>query len=144
MVAEQEISDRLLERVGLVYQWLDAQLDQAGELAGSCEACGACCDFEGFDHCLFVTSPELVFLTANLPVEKQRPMTTGRCPYNIAGKCTIREHRFAGCRIFCCKGDKDFQSRLSESALDQFKSICTELAIAYRYTDLPAALNSTT
>ena len=69
------------------------------------------------------------------------PMTIGRCPYNIAGKCTVYEHRFAGCRIFCCKGDRDFQSRLSESALKRLMSICEECGLPYTYKDLAAALN---
>ncbi len=136
------MNSQVLQRVVRVYEWLDMQLHQAGDLAGTCDICGKCCDFDSFDHRLFVTSPELIYLTANLPCEKLRPMTTGRCPYNIADKCTVYEHRFAGCRIFCCKGDKDFQSRLSESALKEFKSICTEFGIPYRYADLATALNS--
>ncbi len=55
--------------------------------------------------------------------------------------CTVYEHRFAGCRIFCCKGNKDFQSGLSESALRELKSICEELDIPCRYTDLATSLN---
>jgi hypothetical protein len=69
-------------------------------------------------------------------------MNAGRCPYNIAGKCAIYEHRFAGCRIFCCKGDTDFQSDLSEFMVNGMKSICTELGIQYRYADLPDMLNA--
>jgi hypothetical protein len=51
----------------------------------------------------------------------------------------VYEYRFAGCRIFCCKGDADFQNRLSESALRKFKSICTDFQISYRYADLAKA-----
>ena len=147
MVAEREVNSQVLERVVRVYEWLDVQLRQAspqgaGDLAGACDICGKCCDFDSFGHRLFVTSPELIYLTANLRGDKLRPMTTARCPYNIADKCTVYEHRFAGCRIFCCKGDKDFQSGLSESALKEFKSICTEFGVPYRYADLATALNS--
>ena len=142
MVAEPKVNNQVLERVVWVYEWLDVQLRQAGDLAGTCDICGKCCDFDSFGHRLFVTSPELIYLTANLRGDKLRPMTTGRCPYNIADKCTIHEHRFAGCRIFCCKGDKDFQSGLSESALKEFKSICTEFSVPYRYADLATALKS--
>jgi Fe-S-cluster containining protein len=133
---------QLLKKVAEVYDWLDLQIRESTRLAGVCDACGDCCDFESFDHRLFVTPPELMYLAAKLGAENIRPMTTSRCPYNIGGKCTVYEYRFAGCRIFCCKADTDFQSRLSESALRKFKSICTEVRIPYRYNDLPTALNS--
>jgi len=133
---------QLLKKVAEVYDWLDLQIRESTRLARVCDACGKCCDFESFDHRLFVTPPELMYLAAKLGAENIRPMTTSRCPYNIGGKCTVYEYRFAGCRIFCCKADTDFQSRLSESALKKFKSICTEFRIPYLYNDLPTALNS--
>jgi len=82
---------------------------------------------EKVDHHLFVTPPELMYLTANLGVENIKSMPTnrplgGKCPYNIEGKCTVYEYRFAACRIFCCDADADFQSELSESALKKLKS----------------------
>ena len=142
MVAGYQVNHQLLKRAVEIYNWLDLQVRNNSELAGRCDSCGKCCDFESFDHHLFVTPPELIYLAANLGAEKQKPMITSRCPYNVAGKCTIYEYRFAGCRIFCCKADTDFQSRLSESALKKFKSICTEFRIPYRYTDLATALNT--
>lgn len=138
---------QLLTTVAEIYNWLDRQILNHSDLAGQCKACGECCDFkssaseQGFDHRLFVTTPEMMYLAANLGAENIRPMPTSRCPYNVNGKCTIYKCRFAGCRIFCCKADTDFQSRLSESALKEFKSICTEFQFSYRYTDLASALN---
>ena len=142
MVARCRADNRLIEKVAEIYDWLDVQVRRCSELAGACKSCGNCCDFEGFDHHLFVTPPELMYLTANLGAENIKPMPTSRCPYNIGGRCTVYEYRFAGCRIFCCNGDADFQSRLSESALKKLKSVCTEFQIPYRYTDLASALNS--
>ncbi|MHC4462357.1 MAG: YkgJ family cysteine cluster protein [Planctomycetota bacterium] len=140
---------QLLTKVAEVYDWLDLQVRNHSDLAGVCDACGKCCDFktpssaseQGFDHRLFITPPELIYLAANLVSENVKPMPASRCPYNIGGKCRIYKYRFAGCRIFCCRADADFQSRLSESALKKFKSICTEFQIPYRYNDLPTALN---
>jgi len=133
---------QLLKKVAEIYDWLDLQVCNHSDLAGVCDACGKCCDFDGFDHHLFVTLPELMYLTAKLGGNNINPMPRSRCPYNIGGKCTIYEYRFAGCRIFCCRADADFQSRLSESALKKFKSICTELQIPYRYSDLATTFNS--
>ena len=128
--------------VAEIYDWLDSQVESHKDLAGRCEACGRCCDFESFDHKLFVTGPELMYLSVNLQGENVKPMKTSRCPYNVDGTCTIYVHRFAGCRIFCCKGDTDFQNILSESALEKFKSLCNEFQIGYRYSELATALNS--
>ena len=142
MVAGYEINTRILEEVADVYQWLDEQIRNHAALTGKCEACGRCCDFGSFDHRLYVTSPELIFLTANLKDKNIRPMPENICPYQVDGKCSIYEYRLAGCRIFCCNGDPDFQSKLSELALSKFKSICMEFQIPYKYTDLATALNS--
>lgn len=142
MVARPETDRRLLNKVAEVYQWLEMQIRSSGGLAGECRSCGDCCDFERFDHRLFVTRPELMYLAANLGADNIKPMPTSRCPYNVDGKCTVYEYRFSGCRIFCCNGDADFQSMLSEAALMEFKSICTGFQIPYRYTDLAAALNN--
>jgi hypothetical protein len=142
MVAGSEIDGRLLERVAEIYNWLDLQICSGGGLAGKCRSCGDCCDFEGFDHRLFITPPELMYLAANPDAENIKPMPSSRCPYNVDGKCSIYEYRFSGCRIFCCNGDADFQSSLSEESLKKLKSICTEFRIPYRYADLAAALNN--
>jgi len=133
---------KLLKKVAEIYRWLDLQINSNPNLAGKCQMCGKCCDFARFDHRLFITPPEIFYFNANLSGEPQKPMTTGRCPYNIDGRCTVYQHRFAGCRIFCCKADPDFQSNLSELTLKKFKSLCTEFQMPYRYTDLPTALNN--
>jgi hypothetical protein len=142
MVAGLEANRRLLERVAEIYKWLDLQVSSDSDMAGTCRSCGKCCDFEGFDHRLFITPPELRYLAANLGAENIKPMPSSRCPYNVDGKCSVYEYRFSGCRIFCCNADVNFQSKLSEEALEKLKSICIEFKIPYRYTDLAAALNS--
>jgi len=137
-------TDREIEIAGAVvevYDWIDSQISQN---PAQCDMCGKCCDFESYGHRLFVTSCELIYFAVKLDPDKIRPMPTGRCPYNIDGKCTVYPYRFAGCRIFSCKGDKDFQSRLSEQAVVKFKGICGKFALTYRYTDLLTALNNST
>lgn len=133
---------KIVERVEALYRRVASELERNAELAGSCSACGKCCDFDAYDHRLFVTPPELIYLAAGLGRSDLKPMTTGRCPYNADARCTVHEHRFAGCRIFCCTGDADFQSRLTEDVLKELKVICTEFGIPYRYMDLRAALTS--
>ena len=141
MVARCRADNRLIERVAEVYDWLELQIRRSGSPAGACKCCGDCCDFEAYDHRLFVTLPELTYLTASLGAEKIKAMPASQCPYNIDGKCGVHEHRFAGCRIFCCNGDAGFQGELSEAVLARLKSVCAEFRIPYRYVDLARALN---
>lgn len=130
------IADKIANEVAAVYSQLDGQIKTQ---PGDCSACGDCCDFESFGHRLFVSSPEMVYLRQNLEI---KPMLTSRCPYQVDNKCTIYPHRFAACRIFFCKANEEFQSKLSEDALEEFKSLCTQLGLPYSYSDLGTALNS--
>ncbi|MBN2182521.1 MAG: YkgJ family cysteine cluster protein [Sedimentisphaerales bacterium] len=131
-----------LQKVAEIYEWIERQIYAKNNLVGQCNACGRCCDFDAYDHRLYVSTPEIIYLAASLGVENLKPMTTGKCPYNIDGRCGVYQYRFAGCRIFSCKADVDFQSRLTEAALKKLKSLCTEYEIPYLYTDLASALNS--
>ena len=152
MVAGYGANSRLGKKVAEIYDWLDTQIRENNQLTGQCSACGKCCDFDGFDHRLFITGPELMYLAtgqqaANLGDENVMPMTTsrplgGKCPYNIEGKCTIYEYRFAACRIFYCSAGADFQGELSETVLKKLKSLCAEFQIPDRYSDLALALNA--
>lgn len=140
MVGKCKKDSLLIKKVAEIYEWLDLQVNNNRDLAGVCSACGKCCDFEGFGHKLFITPPELFFLKVNLGGESLKLMKAGRCPYSTGGRCGVYEHRFAGCRIFCCKGDLDFQNELSEKALKKLKALCEQFQIPYRYADLATAL----
>ena len=141
MVAGSERVERLCKKVAEIYDWLERQITDS-DMKNQCSACGKCCDFEGYDHHLFVTGPELMYLAENLGQENVKPMPSGRCPYNIEGKCTVYDYRFASCRIFSCSGDVDFQSELSESTLQKIKCLCEEFQIPYSYMELTFALNN--
>ncbi len=134
-------SGNIIERVAEIYDWIALQIHNQGKLTGTCSACGKCCNFDVFGHRLYITSLEVIYLAAKLDKEKIKMMTAGTCPYNIDGQCNIYEHRFAGCRIFCCKGNADFQSELTEAAIKKFKNICEKFKIPYHYADLTAALS---
>jgi Fe-S-cluster containining protein len=124
-----------------VYDWLDFALEGNRSTDQECTTCGKCCNFKQFGHRLFVTSPELLYLSENLLAEKLKHMDTNTCPYNIEGRCSIYNFRFAGCRIFFCGGPANFQSEISEITLNKFKRICEEFDIQYRYADIKDALN---
>jgi len=131
----------ICEKVAEIYNWLDKQIASNKNLSNVCTACCRCCDFKAFDHLLFVTTPELIFLKEKL--KNLKKMSSSVCPYNENRKCSIYQNRFAGCRIFFCKTNSIFQSLLSETALSKLKGICEEFNIPYIYCDLQTALNKT-
>lgn len=142
MVGALKRQRQVVEEVARLYGWLDSQLEQEPDAAGHCQECGTCCDFPAYDHRLFVTPPELIYLAAKLNAPALKPMLTGKCPYQQDQSCTVHEYRFAACRIFCCKGDSAFQGELSEAVLQRLKTICERFEIPYRYQDLPTALRT--
>ena len=132
--------ENLIEKVAEIYNRIAEQQQANRQLAGDCRSCGKCCNFAEFDHRLYVTPTEIDYLAFYIGKENIKPMQNGICPYNIEGKCSVYEYRFAGCRIFSCRGDKDFQSRLTESVLKELKGLCIKFNIPYRYLELPEAL----
>ena len=139
MMEKLNNNEKLLKEIEKLYEWLDSQISD--KLSSECEACGKCCDFISYDHRLYVTVPEIMYLAVNPSVDFPKTMETGICPYNKEGKCTVYEFRFSGCRIFNCKADPDIQSELSESTLRKLKAIHTKYKITYRYMELSSALN---
>jgi hypothetical protein len=139
MVGKLKTNHKLIQEVKEIYDWLNSQIEN--DIPEKCDACGQCCDFIAYDHRLYVTVLEIMFLAANLNVDTLKPMQTGVCPYNEEGKCTVHQYRFAGCRIFNCKANADVQSRLSEETLKKFKQLCEKYNVPYRYMELSIALN---
>ena len=133
----------LTQKVNEIYNWLDIQIKRHIPILGDCNACGKCCDFRGFDHLLFVTTPELFFLKQKLGPVNLKDMPGFVCPYNHDGKCSIYPFRFSGCRIFHCTGGRDFQSKISELTIQKLKYLCEQYNIPYFYSDLKTALNTT-
>ena len=127
---------QIIESVHSIYQWLENEL---AKLIQSCAACGTCCDFESFGHRLYVTTPELIYFQQFIG-PKIKPMTVCVCPYRIEGKCTVYPYRFAGCRIFTCKGDVQKENAVCEETVRRFKTLCDDYGIPYQYIDLETGL----
>jgi hypothetical protein len=130
-------NEKICESVRQIYHRLDEQIKL---LDADCSACGKCCDFDSFGHKLYVTSPELLYFSENL--KPLRKMPKSRCPYQEQNRCTAREFRFAGCRIFFCKGNSERQNALCEETIKKFKTLCDEHNFPYQYMELSAAMNN--
>ena len=134
--------EQIAQEVAEIYSWIDEQIERK-RIIRLCESCGKCCDFSRFDHRLFITTAELIYFRSKIPIDNIRTMTTNVCPYLEDSKCTIHPFRFAGCRIFFCKAQREPQSQIAEQVLKKLKSICENYRIAYRYVELRKALNDT-
>jgi Fe-S-cluster containining protein len=132
----------VIARVSEIYKWIEEQQFANKGIAGSCDVCGKCCDFETYDHRLYVTTPEIIYFVEKVGRANIKQMTDGRCCYQVDDKCGVHAYRFSGCRIFCCRGEAGFQSELTEAAIKKFKALCEKLQIPYRYVELPVALKS--
>lgn len=140
---ERQTTEKLVsDAVAKVYQWIDSEMNCWSPAARQCSVCGKCCNFGKFGHRLFITSPEMIYLSHLLGTEHIKLMPDGICPYNIACACSIHNFRFAGCRIFFCKGPALLQNQISEEVSKKFKAICNEFGIDYLYADLAQMLRT--
>lgn len=104
-----------------------------------CELSSRCCRFKDFGHQLWTTGLELDYLLAHAPPPPPGP--EGVCPYLKDGRCSVRDHRMLGCRIFFCDpAYQDAMGPLYERFHAEVKAIHRRHGIAYRYGELLASL----
>jgi len=127
----------IVKAVEGVYLWIDSQ-----GIEHVCAGCGDCCNFSQYDHLLFVTGVELLHFRESVGEGNLKSMDDGVCPYMVDGKCSVYSYRFAGCRIFQCKGNDDLQGEVMEKALAMFKEIGKRFRVSYLYVDLAKGLAS--
>ncbi|MFA6186849.1 MAG: hypothetical protein WC770_06540 [Phycisphaerae bacterium] len=167
-------TNEICEQVKKIYDWLDSQLAETADKCTACGNCCDFARFGHklfitspellyfktnigdltpipLNNCDCCTRVSAAGINGCKPLDAQviipfgiKPMPAGVCPYMQDKKCTARDFRFAGCRIFFCKADEEFQSKLSEQAIKDFKQICDKYQLPYRYTDLKTALNNIT
>lgn len=130
-----------------LYENLDKRLAAAGP---TCRNCGSCCDFEQFDHRLYVTTLEMLYFVASArgsagdgaAMRLLRPKK-GACPYLTRTGCGARAYRPTGCRIFYCTGlDAAFQAETSEQTLDVMRKLHQQFSAPYYYANLLEWLTS--
>jgi Fe-S-cluster containining protein len=120
-----------------LYRQVDADVARLG---AACRGCGDCCRFDVADHRLLVTTAELALLTERPPPNRRGP-GEGRCPYQVAERCTARRRRPLGCRVFFCDPRFAGPARdLYEHYHGAIQRLHGEFRLAYRYVELTAAL----
>lgn len=102
-----------LDALAALYAGIEEESD-----GSSCLACGKCCRFKSFGHRLYAASVEALYLwTHSGP--PAHAFGEDACGYQEGARCTAREGRALGCRLFFCReagGDspEDYEKALSE------------------------------
>jgi hypothetical protein len=118
-----------------LYADLDAEAARRG---ASCALSGRCCRFAEYGHTLFLTAAEAALLLDEAP-PPSRPLDDGEtCPWqDDRGRCTARDARPLGCRVYFC--DPAFQSQapeLSEAYIARLRRLADEFGLPWRYAPL--------
>jgi len=134
---------RLLETMRCFYEGLDAEIASHRPL---CWNRGTCCKFRQYGHRLFVTPLELAYFMAG-EAQPVRATAEDRCPYQtegrhqVEGRCTARDQRPMGCRIFFCQAaSRHWQPDLTERSLEKLQELHDRFGATYAYVDWIFAL----
>ncbi len=137
-VDQAKANAELLDELAKLHTQLDAEI---AALNVRCWGSGACCRFDQAGHRLFVSTAELAYLLVGGPPPAATRL--GRCPYQIGPRCTARDRRPIGCRIYFC--DDSVQDALGEIYSRYHRRICqlhSRISLVYHYVELTAALAS--
>ncbi len=116
-----------------IYNELEAEL--AGINPG-CNTCGTCCHFDEFNHVLYASTIETKYIQENVEVPPFDP-DQGKCPFLIDHKCTIREHRALGCRVFFCNPDhKETLQDIYEKYYTMIKDMAVKNQAEWNYAPM--------
>ena len=123
----------LMAQMRRLYAEADAAIAAFG---ATCLGGGACCKFDLFDHRLYVTMPELAYLTLEPPPQPGR-VRRRRCPYQVGPRCTGHARRPLGCRTFFCRTPRRAQlEEVHERFARRIRRLHDEHALPYVYADM--------
>jgi hypothetical protein len=99
---------------------------------------GRCCRFAEFGHTLFVSAPETDELLIGAPTPVRALDDGQTCPWqDLYGRCTAREARPLGCRIyFCEEAYQETAHALSEQYVLRLKQLVNRHGLAWNYAPL--------
>jgi len=120
-----------------LYERVDAEIAARNP---RCELSGRCCDFPRSGHRLYATDIETA-LAVQARGGVVPPAASGLCPWWVDGRCTNREGRPLGCRLYFCDPSwKDEMTAAYERWHGELKALHARHALPYRYAEFTAAL----
>ncbi|MDR4505906.1 MAG: hypothetical protein MRK01_14125 [Candidatus Scalindua sp.] len=122
-----------------IYKLLENELQAHNP---GCDTCGECCNFDTFDHELYASTIEVNFISENVEIPRCDPKER-ICPFLINRKCTIRDYRTLGCRVFFCNtGYKDTSYEIYNKYYEMIKEVAIKNKAEWQYAPLTALLAS--
>lgn len=120
----------LLAGMGAIYRDVEAEIAAANP---ACRLSGECCHFEKYGHRLYASRAEAQYFALH-----HDPPAPGfehdRCPYLAGNRCTAREGRPLGCRVFFCDPAwKGKGEELTERMLGRLRRLSDRLGIPWDY-----------
>jgi len=135
--------DRALRKL---YNDLD---DAVASRGPTCWISGRCCQFDTFDHLLYVTGLEVAWVMRQLDDARRDALrraplpSTDACPFQHDKLCGIRAIRPLGCRVFFCDPNAQaWQNPLYEQFLTRLRQLHDEHGVEYRYMEWRGGLKS--
>ena len=121
-----------------------------------CDRSGRCCNFEKYDHRLFVTTAELIAFTSTIEAGEGFSSSSNQfdaarstvplpdaCMFQVDLSCSVHEARPLGCRIFFCDStSSDWQHQHYESLHKSIRSLHDRFDIPYFYVEWRDALRT--
>lgn len=133
------VREDLVRGLSALYEELDRDI---AALRPVCRQSGECCRFGSYGHRLYATGAEAAYfaLRRGWPAE---PFAHDACPYLRDGRCTAREARPLGCRVFFC--DPSYKGKgeeLTERYLRRIGALSDRLGIPRDYRTFLSHLDS--
>jgi hypothetical protein len=126
--------------LALIYEELNAELV---EFPFSCKACGKCCAFIQFGHQLWLTNIEFAYLFSDLSKDFIKKSYKD-CPLMKNKRCTSRDLRSIGCRVFHCNADSETMNDLTEKYLEKIQLFAQKHKIELIYDNILSSLEQLT
>ncbi len=134
-----ESSARNNREIVKIYSMLDKELQVHNP---GCDTCGTCCNFDTFDHELYASTVEVNFISDNVKIPSCDPKQRV-CPFLVNRKCTIRNYRTLGCRVFFCNPDyKNISYEIYNKYYEMLKKIAKKNKTEWLYAPLTTLLAS--
>jgi hypothetical protein len=130
-----DVLAEIRDELRALYRELDLAVAMKGPV---CQVSGRCCRFKDYGHTLFLSAPEALLLIADAPQPPGQIDNGESCPWQDArGRCTAREARPLGCRVFFC--DPSFETHapeLTEIFLARLKQLASRHDWPWNYAPL--------
>ena len=132
--------NEIFQELQQIYAELAIEISQL-ERKPKCYDCGACCNFNYFDHTPFITELELQNIRAGLLSNPEISMLLSiqqdenLCPFFINQTCKAHELRPLSCRVYFC--NIDYENNVANEIYEKYhrkiKLLHEKSGISYLY-----------